>query len=71
MSNKRFLAILAKNEIARDIADAQLSGVISSSAAYFTISRLTEIETFLGEGNQPSVGSIYTNNKQENRKFTI
>ena len=71
MNDKKFNAILSKNDIARDIADLVRDKIISLTTASYTINRLNDIENFLGKGNQPGITSIFMNNKQEKRRFVI
>lgn len=63
MTDKRFRAILAKNHIARELADYQQSKLVSLP---YILSCLEDIEKYIGEGNQPSVKDIYENNKDFN-----
>jgi hypothetical protein len=62
MNNKQFSAILAKNEIVREIADAQraknglMGDIIVSSGRL--LYQLLEIEKYIGTGNQPSIEDI-------------
>lgn len=61
MTNKHFNAILAKNEIARELGKYVC---MPSQYEYdlpipFLLERLKEIELFIGESNQPSVLDCY------------
>lgn len=55
ISKNKFRAILAKNDIAREIKDYRKGEFINVS---FIIKSLKNIELFLGEANQPSITSI-------------
>lgn len=57
MNQKHFDAILAKNNIARELRD-MLNGDVASIS--FMRSCLKDIEAYIGEGNQPSVEDIIT-----------
>ena len=61
MTNKHFNAILAKNNIARAIRDYKNApqGSVEPLSIIQIISDLCVIETYMGEGNQPSVNNIY------------
>ncbi len=54
MTDKHFKAILAKNEIARELRDHE-AGMLAWN---WIVSCLKDIEAFTGEGNQPSVHEI-------------
>lgn len=60
MTQKHFDAILAKNNIAKQLRDAEGTGTLGE----VKIDRarllfyLREIETYVGEGNQPSIMEI-------------
>jgi hypothetical protein len=56
MTKKRFDAILAKNDIAREIK--QLRNNQEPISSNVIIYALETIEQFLGEGNQPSINDI-------------
>ena len=64
MTKKHFEAILAKNEIARDIASGDPS-------FDYILANLRQIESYIGQGNQPSVEDIMQVNTNPDRKFTI
>jgi len=66
---KLFNAVLAKNDIAREVAYFR----INKNSANFNliIDRLTEIEKFIGTENQPSAEDIFNNNSNPNKKFDI
>lgn len=55
MSDKHFDAILAKNDIARELSNPEPN-------IGFIFSQLAVIEHFIGQANQPSVADIYENN---------
>ena len=55
MTNKHFNAILAKNELAREIRDG---GSTTKISAYKLQSALEDIEDYIGEANQPNIKSI-------------
>ncbi len=66
---KLFNAVLAKNEIAREIADFRLNkGAINFN---LIINRLTEIEEVIGTANQPTASDIFVNNSNSNKPFNI
>jgi hypothetical protein len=56
MTNKHFEAILAKNNIAREIRDSERNNEPISTS--FIKNLLKDIEAYTGEGNQPSVEDI-------------
>ncbi len=60
MTNKKFNAILAKNNIAREVKDYLNAPIGEREPIHisYIISELITIEEFLGEGNQPSIKSI-------------
>jgi hypothetical protein len=65
MNTKHFHAILAKNELAREIRDGESTstpGMIEVSA-YKLQAALEDIEAYTGEGNQPSIESIINDKK--------
>jgi hypothetical protein len=64
MTKKHFKAILAKNEIARELTTACIS-------INYIIACLEDIEKFIGEGNQPSVKNIIDHNSNPKRNFNI
>jgi len=55
MREIKFRAILAKNDIAREIKDYLKGEPLSIS---IIINRLRDIELYLGEANQPDITSI-------------
>jgi hypothetical protein len=55
ISKNKFRAILAKNDIAREIKHYKRGEPISIS---FIIQQLKDIELYLGEANQPNINSI-------------
>ncbi len=55
--NKKFDAILAKNEIARELKNYQKNPYDLVSLSYLVYS-IKIIEKYLGEANQPSVENI-------------
>ena len=61
MTNKHFNAILAKNDIARAIKDYKKcsNGTVDPLPIFQILSALYVIETYIGEGNQPSIQNIY------------
>lgn len=68
ISQIHFEAILAKNCIAREMAQVKLSkGPVCID---YILDRLEEIEMFIGHGNQPGVRNIYEVNSN-NSKYTI
>lgn len=67
MKDKKFNAILAKNEIAREIAKATTEGISVS----FIEAQLEIIENYLGTANQPSVTDIIGNNTDLDKQFDI
>lgn len=58
MSNKKFNAILAKNEIARQMKNYQQDGVSIDRI----MACLNDIEQVIGTANQPSVEDIWESN---------
>ena len=69
MNDKKFHAILCKNEIARQIATAKREK--TEVDIRLLESCLIEIENYLGTANQPSVEQIIEHNTQTNVKFRI
>jgi DNA-binding CsgD family transcriptional regulator len=67
MKDLKFNAILAKNEIAREIAKSVEEGI---SVSYIE-SLLEDIEKYLGTVNQPSIREIIGNNTDSERQFNI
>jgi len=67
----KFDAILAKNRIARELADLIREGKIRQSDIRVILEDLTEIEDFIGEGNQPIAEDIIQVNSRRERQFTI
>jgi DNA-binding CsgD family transcriptional regulator len=67
MKDLKFNAILAKNEIAREIAKSVEEGI---SVSYIE-SLLEDIEKYLGTANQPSIREIISNNTDSERQFNI
>ena len=59
MLEKKFNAILSKNDIARGIKYYKKG---EGLAVEYLIARLQKIEDFIGNGNQPSINSILTSN---------
>lgn len=62
MTNKHFTAILAKNNIAQEIAEAPrakngLMGQIIVDSGWL-LHELREIENYIGQGNQSSIDDI-------------
>lgn len=55
---KNFNAILAKNEIAREIRDMTHKPTRCHPSIVYLVHNLKIIEKYLGEGNQPSVQDI-------------
>lgn len=51
MNTKQFEAILAKNEIAREIMDDEPN-------RGYIVAMLRDIEKFTGQGNQPNIDSL-------------
>lgn len=68
MKQKKFDAILAKNEIARELAEYVNSEYINVAYFYY---KLQELENYLGVGNQPSVEEIINNNTDKEKQFDI
>ena len=64
MKDLKFNAILAKNEIAREIAKGELNVSRIESL-------LQDIENYLGTANQPSVNEIISNNTDLDKQFDI
>ena len=64
MNDLKFNAILAKNEIAREIAKGELNVSRIESL-------LQDIENYLGTANQPSVSEIISNNTDLDKQFDI
>lgn len=64
MNGVKFNAILAKNEIAREIAKGELNVSRIESL-------LQDIENYLGTANQPSVSEIISNNTDLDKQFDI
>jgi len=64
MKNLKFNAILAKNEIAREIATGELN-------VSHIESLLEDIEKYLGTANQPSISEIISNNTDSDKQFDI
>lgn len=58
MEDKLFTAILAKNDIARELRDYKNGEPISPTKI---VHCLTQIEEYLGVANQPSVEDIINN----------
>lgn len=69
MAKNNFIAILAKNTIAREIAHYKLTG--EPLSANVILEQLESIEVAIGVGNQPSVKDIIENNSDRERKFNI
>lgn len=67
MKDLKFNAILAKNQIAREIAKSVTEGI---SVSYIE-SLLEDIEKYLGTANQPSVSEIISNNTDSDKQFNI
>ena len=67
MEDKKFNAILAKNEIAREIAKSTTEGINVS----YIESLLRDIENCIGTANQPTVGEIIANNIDTEKQFNI
>jgi hypothetical protein len=67
VKDKKFDAILAKNEIAREVAKATTEGISVSFVEF----QLRIIEKYLGTANQPTVSEIVANNTDENKQFNI
>ena len=64
MKDLKFNAILAKNEIAREIAKGELN-------VSYIEHLLQDIENYLGTANQPSVSEIISNNTDLDKQFDI
>ena len=64
MNDLKFNAILAKNEIAREIAKGELNVSRIESL-------LQDIENYIGTANQPSVNEIISNNTDLDKQFDI
>ena len=67
ISNKHFNAILAKNEIAREIRNYanEPAGNQQDLHISFVVESLKEIEKYLGESNQPSINEIMTSERTD------
>lgn len=63
MTNKHFEAILAKNNIAREIRDCEQNNDPISTE--FIKNLLKDIEAYTGEGNQPSVEDIINSERND------
>ena len=68
MSDKRFQAILAKNRIARELAEYANGELLLIDVV---LADLQCIEEVLGEGNQPSVTDIFENNTDASAPFLM
>lgn len=64
MKDLKFNAILAKNEIAREIATGELNVSRIESL-------LQDIENYIGTANQPLVSEIIGNNTDPDKQFNI
>jgi hypothetical protein len=58
MEEKQFIAILAKNSIAKEIRDFNNQEPVSMS---IILACLLQIEEYIGQGNQPSIDDIINN----------
>ena len=67
MKKAKFKAILAKNEIARELAKSTEQGISVSYIEHL----LQDIENYLGTANQPSVKEIISNNTDKDKQFDI
>lgn len=67
--DKKFDAILAKNKIARDIAEHKRCGAPISYTCI--IAQLKAIEDYIGHDNQPTAEDIFENNSNVIRQFVI
>ena len=67
MKDKKFNAILAKNEIAREIAKSTTEGINVS----YIEALLLDIENYIGTANQPTVIEIIGNNTDTEKQFNI
>jgi hypothetical protein len=68
MTKKHFNAILAKNNIAREIADCR-AGMLMNLG--FIQHELEAIESYIGQANQPTVSDIIEYNSKPNSRFRI
>ena len=68
MSDKRFQAILAKNRIARLLAEYANGEPLLIDVV---LADLQCIEDVVGQGNQPSVAAIFENNTDASAPFSI
>lgn len=68
MTDKKFNAILAKNNIAREIAHYRNGNDLHINAI---LTALNDIEKYLGVANQPSVNNISEHNIKGDRTFSI
>jgi hypothetical protein len=64
MKDTKFNAILAKNNIAREITKKEIN-------VSYIESLLQDIENYIGTANQPSVSEIIGNNSDKDRQFDI
>lgn len=69
MSNKKFDAVLAKNRIARQLADHQRCGVPILMSVM--LEDLKAIEEVISTANQPTAEDIFENNSKLTRSFVI
>ena len=60
MTDKKFNAILAKNEIARELKEGENGGMAGEVVISrgFVLACLRDIEAYLGQANQPTVDEI-------------
>lgn len=59
MTEKHFKAILAKNNIAKEIFENESESI----SRKWIMSNLRDIEAYIGEGNQPSIDDIISLDK--------
>lgn len=64
MTDKHFNAILAKNDIAREIASGEPN-------FDYILACLRQIESYIGEANQPDVNEIMEVNTDPNIEFLV
>ena len=67
MKRQKFDTILAKNEIARELAHLKLKGINVN----YIKSQLQNIENYLGVANQPTIQEIIQNNSDKEKQFNI
>lgn len=71
MTDRHFDAILAKNYLARAVADLVRDGAVSGHQGRWLVARLEEIEEHTGRANQPGVWDIFENNTNPEAEFFL